>query len=90
MLLTSVPKKSSYKPGEHPRSQENLIHEGRPSLYEENKKRREVLATETGWEGFKQIARELGLSASELVEQIGRRRLTVGKDLSIEISTEET
>lgn len=62
--------KSQYSRGEHPRSQENL--QSRVPFYEESKRRREVLVTQTGWDGFKAIAKELKLSASELVERIGR------------------
>jgi hypothetical protein len=75
-----VPKKSQYKPGEHPNSRENLTyHEGRPTVYEERKKRREVLVTETGWEGFKQAAQSAGCSASEFVERIGRGVLKISE-----------
>jgi hypothetical protein len=36
------------------------------------KKRREVMVTDDGWEGFKALAQRLGLSASEVVERLGR------------------
>ncbi|MBE7381262.1 MAG: hypothetical protein F6J95_007610 [Leptolyngbya sp. SIO1E4] len=65
-----VKKKSEYGPGENPRSQENL--QPRETLYDEAKRRREVMATQAGWDGFKAVAKELKLSASELVERIGR------------------
>ena len=73
MLITDVPrKKSNFKPGENPNSLENLIHEGRPMVHGQPKKRREVMVTDDGWEGFKALAQRLGLSASEVVERLGR------------------
>lgn len=74
MLISDVPKKpqSQYKPGENPKSLANLEKRGRTSTYDENKKRREILATDIGWEGFKALAKEVGLSASELIERLGR------------------
>lgn len=80
IAIDEVPKKKSdYKPGEHPNSQQNLIHEGRPTVYGQAKKRREVMATDDGWEGFKAAAKALGFSASEMVERIGRGLLKVGE-----------
>lgn len=67
----AIPRKMSrYRPGKNPRSQRNL--QPREALYEEAKKRREVLCTQQGWDGFKRLAKGMGLSASELVERIGR------------------
>lgn len=75
-MVFVVPKeKSGFSPGEHPHSKENL--KPRETMYEENKKRRYVMATDPGWEGFKAIAKELGISASELIERIGRGILRV-------------
>ncbi len=63
-------KKSDYAPGENPTSLENL--RPRETFYDERKQRWQVMVTPTGWEGFKELAQDLGLSASELVEQLGR------------------
>ncbi|WP_190697371.1 hypothetical protein [Nodosilinea sp. FACHB-141] len=63
-------KKSDFSPGEHPHSQGNL--QPREPMYGEAKKRRQLLATDEGWEGFKALATSMGLSASELVERLGR------------------
>lgn len=75
MVFVVPRKKSEFNPGEHPHSQGNL--QPRETMYEENKKRRQVMATDTGWEGFKAVAKKLGLSASELVERIGRGLIDV-------------
>lgn len=75
-MVYAVPrKKSDFSPGEHPHSQGNL--QPRETMYEENKKRRQIMATDTGWESFKEVAKRLGLSASELVERIGRGLIVV-------------
>ena len=56
--------------------------------YEEKKSRRNLLATDTGWFGAMQIAKqEFGLSLSELVEQIGRGKLKVQKPEQMEEDT---
>jgi len=44
-----------------------------PIIYSELKKQRSIAMTDTGLEGLDCIAQELGLSRSELCEQIGRR-----------------
>jgi hypothetical protein len=54
----------------------------REPMYGEAKKRRELLATGEGWEGFKALATAHGLSASELVERLGRGTLTLGDALN--------
>ncbi len=54
----------------NPRSRDNL--KPRQRYYEEPKKRHEVMVTPEGWEGFKALASGRGLSASELIEQLGR------------------
>ncbi|MBD2115096.1 MULTISPECIES: hypothetical protein [Cyanophyceae] len=41
-------------------------------MYWEAKKRRQLMATDEGWEGFKALAASMDLSASELVERLGR------------------
>jgi len=70
MLLTVPRKKSDFSPGEHPHSQDNL--QPREPIYGEAKKRREVMVTPAGWDGFKALATSMDLSASELVERLGR------------------
>jgi hypothetical protein len=47
----------------------------RPTDYETKKKSHNVRVTDTGWQGFRQAAETLGLSASELIERIGRGTL---------------
>ncbi|MGF1520908.1 MAG: hypothetical protein ACFBSF_01135 [Leptolyngbyaceae cyanobacterium] len=69
-------KGQAYGPGRHPHSQDNL--RPRERFYDEVKKSREITVTPTGWAGFKAIAQGLELSASELVERIGRGVLVVG------------
>ncbi|QQE67469.1 hypothetical protein GFS31_41820 (plasmid) [Leptolyngbya sp. BL0902] len=54
----------------NPRSRDNL--KPRKRYYEEAKKRHEVMVTPEGWDGFKALATAHGLSASELIEQLGR------------------
>lgn len=55
----------------------NSYGKGLPELYDEVKKQRSVMATDTGLKGFDQRAKELGLSRSELFERIGRRIIKV-------------
>ena len=69
-------KKNRYSPGEHPHSQDNL-HPRQP-LYEEAKKRKQIMVTDKGWQGFKALAEAKGLSASELAERIGRGEIKLG------------
>lgn len=59
----------------NPRSRENL--KPRQRYYEEPKKRHEVMVTPEGWEGFKALASRRGLSASELIEQLGRGLIAI-------------
>ncbi|MEG5175208.1 hypothetical protein [Microcoleus sp. B3-D7] len=61
----------------HPNSLANLKLGGGEPRYEEPKKQRNIQVTSAGWEGFRAIARERGLSLSELIEQIGRRKITL-------------
>ena len=68
-------RKSDYAPGEHPHSQGNL--QPRETIYGEAKKRREVMVTAAGWDGFKALATKMELSASELVERLGRGTIPV-------------
>ena len=79
MVVTDTPLDESYSRGQNPRSQKNLNREGRQPLHGEAKKDRYVRATAEGWEGFKEVAQSLGISASELVEQIGRGELVVNR-----------
>lgn len=61
----------------HPNSLANLKLGGGEPRYEEPKKQRNIQVTSAGWEGFRTIAKERGLSLSELIEQIGRRKITL-------------
>jgi len=79
VVVTDTPSDESYSRGQNPRSQKNLNREGRQPLHGEAKKDRYVRATAEGWEGFKEVAQSLGISASELVEQIGRGELVVNR-----------
>jgi hypothetical protein len=72
---TMAKRKSDYAPGENPTSLENL--KPRETFYDECKKRWQIMVTPTGWAGFKELAQEVGLSASELIEQIGRREIEI-------------
>ena len=64
----------------NPKSLANLMHEGRPPAFDEEKKRRTLTVTESGWEGTMAIAKELGCRGiSELIESIGRNQLLVNK-----------
>ena len=44
----------------------------RQTTYSEAKKSRDVTVTQPGWDGFKSLAASLDLSASELIERLGR------------------
>ena len=59
----------------NPVSRQNL--QPRETVYQEPKKRHEITVTPSGWSGFKEVAAGLGMSASELVERLGRRSLTL-------------
>ncbi len=62
----------------NPKSIANLIHEGRPPAFNEEKKRRTLTVTESGWEGAMAIAKDLDCRGiSELIELIGRGQLFV-------------
>ncbi|MEQ8995134.1 MAG: hypothetical protein RID53_01370 [Coleofasciculus sp. B1-GNL1-01] len=63
---------------------------GEPVDHNELKKSLNLTVTPTGARGLEEIAQELGLkSKSELVDQIGRRRLIVSPNPVIEKDTEE-
>ena len=71
-------KKSEYRPGEHPNSIANLIHEGRPKAYVADKKQRYLSITEEGWEGAKDVAKMLECrGVSDLIEKLGRVELKI-------------
>lgn len=62
----------------NPKSLENLIHEGRPPAFDEDKKRRTLTVTESGWEGAMAVAKSLECRGiSEMIELIGRGQLSV-------------
>lgn len=67
--------------GQHPNSQKNLTHEGRPSseeIYGEPKQNRTITVTESGWEGVKSYLKEAGYkSPSEFLELLGRGVISV-------------
>lgn len=72
----SQPRKT--KTNINPRSLENLKHEGRPPAFEEEKKRRTLTVTDSGWDGTMAVAKALGSrGVSELIELIGRGQLQV-------------
>jgi hypothetical protein len=74
----AMPKKI-YDKGKHPNSLANLTyHEGRPKLFDEGKKRRNLSVTEKGWNGLKSVADELGCSSvSDFLEKLGRGEVKV-------------
>lgn len=55
----------------------------REAMYNEPKKRRQLMATDEGWDGLKQGAKGIDLSASELVERVGRGFVESDSDLEI-------
>lgn len=61
----------------HPNSLANLSREGRPLAYDEPKRIRSVSVTSTGWTGLQETAQSMGLSTSELLEQLGRGDLMI-------------
>ena len=69
----------NYAPGKNPNSLANLTYrEGRPRLFDEEKKRRNLSVTEKGWKGLKSVADELGCkSVSEFLEKVGRGQVKV-------------
>lgn len=73
-----MPKPHQPKRTINPRSLENLKHEGRPPAFEEEKKRRTLTVTDSGWEGAMAVAKGLDCrGVSELIELIGRGQLQV-------------
>lgn len=50
---------------------------GQPEMYDECKKNVSVSITPTALAKFKQSSKELNISCSELIERIGRGRLTI-------------
>jgi hypothetical protein len=63
---------------------------GKPVDHNELKKSLNLTVTPTGARGLEEIAQELGLkSKSELVDQIGRRRLIVSPNPGVEKETED-
>jgi hypothetical protein len=58
----------------------NIVYENlrpRKAFWGERKKERSLGMTDAAWEGLEQVAKELGLSRSEVVQQIGLRLLKV-------------
>ncbi|MGK7873052.1 MAG: ribbon-helix-helix domain-containing protein [Xenococcaceae cyanobacterium] len=62
--------------GQHPNSLLNLD-KGRETVYSEAKVRRNFTITPTADEGLKRLAEKLGVSKSELIEQIGRGLISI-------------
>jgi hypothetical protein len=73
--------KDADRRGQHPNSQKNLTHEGRPSseeIYGEPKQNRTVTVTNSGWEGIKEFVKAAGYkSPSEFLELLGRGVISV-------------
>lgn len=67
-------KKITFPPGQHPNSLDNLrYHEGRPQVYDEPKKQRNVTVTDKGWKGAREAIKSAGYdSLSEFLELLGR------------------
>ena len=59
----------------NPRSRQNL--KPREMYYAEPKTRHEVAVTPEGWQGFKSLAAARDVSASELIERLGRGLVTL-------------
>jgi hypothetical protein len=82
------PDSKSAKAKMNPKSLENLRHEGRPPAFEEEKKRRTLTVTDSGWDGAMAVAKGLECrGVSELLELIGRGQLLVVDALSSESDT---
>ncbi len=72
--------KTKYRRGYHPNSLKNLSPGACSTMYDERKKARNVSITDTAWEAFKQKAKTYGISASELIERIGRDIISISED----------
>lgn len=59
---------SNLKPGESP---------GRNAFYKQKKNKHTITVTDEGWTNLKKLAEGLGVSVSEVIEQLGRGQLTV-------------
>ena len=72
-------KSQKYSPGEHPKSRANLTyHEGRPLIFGKPKKKHGITVTDEGWEGVKDVVKELGCkSVSEFLEKVGRKQVKI-------------
>jgi hypothetical protein len=74
--------------GQHPNSQKNLIHTGRPSseeLYGEPTGNRTVTVTASGWEGARKCIKEAGYrSPSEFLELLGRGVVSIPRKTEID------
>ncbi len=80
LYASDVPKlseDSGYSTGKNPNSLKNLEGRGRTTVYDEYKRRHEINITDTGWAGIQELAKAMGVSASEFVEQIGRGTIEV-------------
>jgi hypothetical protein len=72
-------KTQKYSQGQHPKSRANLTyHEGRPLTFGKRKKQHGITVTEEGWEGVKDVVKELGCSSvSDFLEKVGRGEVKV-------------
>jgi hypothetical protein len=57
---------------------------GRKRIHDSVKRGRSVTATDEGWQGFQELAKSFGYSASEFVDQLGRGNLAVLESDTIE------
>jgi hypothetical protein len=80
-LEAKIPGDSMTKRKMHPKSLENLTHEGRPQAFEEPKQRRYLSVTASGWEGAQQVAKAAGCrgGVSEFLERLGRGEFEVAE-----------
>ena len=67
--------------GNNPNSLANLNREGRPLKRGTTKKHRRLSVTEEGWIGCKELADELGMSVSEIIESLGRKELILARPI---------
>ncbi len=62
----------------NPKSLENLIPGGKPTQYDEPRKRRSPNVTDTGWDGSNKVLKALGYdSISSFLELLGRGDVSV-------------
>ena len=57
--------------------------DGRPWVYEEPKKRRNLTVTQTGWDEVQEIAKTYNMSVSELLERLARGEFELVRKASL-------